>query len=164
MDGSAPLLSWDDCRRLIDDRRAGGATIAFTNGCFDLLHVGHVRYLTQARALSDLLVVGINADASVRRIKGPGRPIVPAIERAEVLSALESVDAVVVFEEDTPQRLIEFLQPDVVAKGGDWPEAEIVGRDVARARGGRAVSVPYVPGVSTTEILARVGRIVPRRA
>ena len=155
-------LSWDECRERVDRCRAEGGTAVFTNGCFDLLHVGHVRYLAQARALGDLLVVGINGDASVRALKGPGRPITPAAERAEVLAALASVDAVAVFEEDTPQRLIEHVQPDLVVKGGDWPEEEIVGRDVARARGGRAVSLPYVEGTSTSEIVERIRRTLRR--
>ena len=156
------LLSWDACRNRVDRCRAAGGTAVFTNGCFDILHVGHVRYLAQARALGDLLVVGINSDDSVRALKGPTRPVHSAAERAEILAALESVDAVTAFEEDTPYRLIAHVQPDLVVKGGDWPEEAIVGGDVARARGGRAVSLRYVEGTSTTEIIERVRRTLGR--
>jgi len=137
-------------------RRAAGARIVFTNGCFDLLHPGHVRYLAAARALGDALVVGLNGDASVRRLKGPGRPILSVDERAEVLAALAAVDHVVVFDEDTPEALVRRLQPDVLVKGADWAPDAIAGRDVVLARGGRVERVPLVPGVSTTELIRRI--------
>jgi rfaE bifunctional protein nucleotidyltransferase chain/domain len=137
-------------------RRATGARLVFTNGCFDLLHPGHVRYLEAARALGDLLVVGVNDDASVRRLKGPGRPILLLTERAEVLAGLTAVDHVVVFTEDTPLRVIEALQPDVLVKGADWGADEIVGRDVVLARGGRVERIDLIPGVSTSEIVRRI--------
>ena len=144
--------------------QAQGRRVVFTNGCFDLLHRGHVRYLGQARALGDLLVVGLNGDASVEALKGPGRPIMPAQERAEVLAALDAVDYVTVFEESTPERLIAALGPDVLAKGGDWPPDQIVGRDVVERRGGEVRALPYVDGASTSGIIQRIlARFGPRR-
>jgi len=141
---------------LAEDRRRG-RTIVFTNGCFDLLHAGHVRSLREARGLGDRLVVGLNGDASVRRLgKAVDRPVVPEAERAEVLAALEVVDYVSVFEEDTPLELIRATQPDVLAKGGDWSEEAIVGADLVRARGGRVERLAYHPGLSTTEVLRRI--------
>jgi D-beta-D-heptose 7-phosphate kinase/D-beta-D-heptose 1-phosphate adenosyltransferase len=136
--------------------RRRGERIVFTNGCFDLLHLGHVRSLEAARRLGDLLVVGVNGDASVRRLKGPGRPIVPARQRAEILAALACVDLVVIFPEPTPLALIRALRPDVIAKGGEWKLREIAGRAQVEAGGGRVVRVRVVPGVRTTRILERV--------
>ncbi len=136
--------------------RAAGRPVVFTNGVFDLLHAGHVEYLEAARALGGALVVGVNSDASVRRIKGAKRPLVPQEERAELLAALECVDLVVLFDEDTPQTLIEALGPDVLVKGADWEEAEIVGAEWVRARGGRVERIPLREGVSTTAIIRRV--------
>jgi rfaE bifunctional protein nucleotidyltransferase chain/domain len=128
----------------------------FTNGVFDLLHPGHVRYLQRARDLGDLLIVGLNADASVRRNKGDDRPINPELERAELLGALDSVEAVVVFDEDTPDAIVKALQPDVLVKGADWPADRIVGRDTVEARGGRVVLMPVEQGFSTTTIIEKV--------
>jgi D-beta-D-heptose 7-phosphate kinase/D-beta-D-heptose 1-phosphate adenosyltransferase len=136
--------------------RAAGERIVFTNGVFDLLHYGHVEYLEEARALGDRLVVGVNSDASVRRLKGPARPLVHEAERAELLAALESVDLVVTFDDDTPLALIEEILPDVLAKGGDWALDQIVGREVVEARGGKVVSVPLREGMSTTTIVERI--------
>jgi D-beta-D-heptose 7-phosphate kinase/D-beta-D-heptose 1-phosphate adenosyltransferase len=130
--------------------------VAFTNGVFDLLHPGHVRYLQQARALGDVLVVAINSDRSVRTNKGADRPITPEHERAEILAALECVDAVTVFDEETPYTVIEDLQPDVLVKGADWAHDAIVGRDIVEARGGRVVRIPVEAGHSTTTIVAKV--------
>jgi D-glycero-beta-D-manno-heptose 1-phosphate adenylyltransferase len=130
--------------------------VVFTNGVFDLLHPGHVRYLQEARALGGLLIVGINADASVRRNKGADRPITPEHERAEVLGALECVDGVVVFPEDTPADIIRAIQPDILVKGADWPADQIVGRDTVEARGGRVVLVAVEQGYSTTSIVERI--------
>lgn len=140
--------------------QAGGGRVVFTNGVFDLLHPGHVRYLTEARRLGDLLVVGINSDRSVRAIKEPGRPLNPEAERAEILLALGCVDAVVVFDDQTPHRIIEELQPDVLVKGADWGPSEIVGRDIVEARGGRVVRVEIAEGYSTTSLIrrARIGQ------
>jgi D-beta-D-heptose 7-phosphate kinase/D-beta-D-heptose 1-phosphate adenosyltransferase len=137
-------------------RRARGARVVFTNGCFDLLHPGHVRYLAAARALGDVLVVGLNGDASVQRLKGSGRPILRAAERAEVLAGLAAVDHVILFDEDTPRALIAALGPDVLVKGADWAEDDIVGRDETVARGGRVERIDLVPGVSTTDIIRRI--------
>ncbi len=138
--------------------RAAGRRIVFTNGVFDLLHPGHVRYLRQAHALGDLLIVGINSDESVRAIKGAERPITPQDERAEVLSGLECVDAVVVFDEETPQEIIAALQPDVLVKGADWAADAIVGRETVEARGGRVVRVPVESGYSTSRIIEKIRR------
>jgi D-beta-D-heptose 7-phosphate kinase/D-beta-D-heptose 1-phosphate adenosyltransferase len=133
-----------------------GKRIVFTNGCFDLLHPGHVRYLAQARALGDALIVAINSDRSVRELKGKGRPILNEQERAEVLSGLESVDFVVVFDEGTPQQLIAAILPDILVKGGDWTVDKIVGREEVEAAGGQVYSLPYVEQQSTSEIIARI--------
>jgi rfaE bifunctional protein nucleotidyltransferase chain/domain len=138
--------------------RAQGKTVVFTNGVFDLLHPGHLRYLRHARSLGDALIVGVNSDRSVRAIKGSGRPINGEDARAELLAALASVDAVAIFDEDTPQELIAALQPDILVKGADWAEDAIVGRDIVEARGGRVVRVTVEPGYSTTSILERIRR------
>ena len=131
-------------------------TIVFTNGCFDILHRGHVTYLTQARALGDRLIVGLNDDASVRRLKGAGRPVVSQDDRAFVLAALACVDAVTLFDEDTPAQLISALLPDVLVKGGDYAPAQVVGRAVVESHGGRLVLIPFLTGRSTTDILHRI--------
>lgn len=137
-------------------RRARNERLVFTNGCFDLLHIGHTRYLQDARALGDCLIVGINSDASVRAIKPDGRPIVPQAQRAEVLAALACVDHVVIFDEPDPRALIAAVQPDVLVKGGDWPIDRIVGRELVQARGGAVVTIPLVPDVSTTTLVQRI--------
>jgi len=142
----------------VGSRRARGETIVFTNGVFDLLHPGHLRYLQRARALGDSLIVGVNSDRSVRVNKGPARPITPEAERADLLAALSCVDAAVIFDEDTPWELISALQPDVLVKGADWAEDAIVGRDIVEARGGRVVRVPVEQGHATTAIIERVRR------
>jgi D-glycero-beta-D-manno-heptose 1-phosphate adenylyltransferase len=141
--------------------RAAGKTIVFTNGVFDLLHPGHVRYLTEARRLGDALIVGVNSDRSVRANKGPDRPITPEEERAEILAALECVDGVVIFDAETPHGIITAIQPDVLVKGADWAEDAIVGRDVVEARGGRVVRVAIEPGFSTTAIVDRIRHSPP---
>jgi D-beta-D-heptose 7-phosphate kinase/D-beta-D-heptose 1-phosphate adenosyltransferase len=130
--------------------------VVFTNGCFDVLHAGHVKFLFAARAQGDALIVGLNSDEGVRRLKGPGRPVNPVGDRAAVLSALACVDHVVVFGEDTPLRLVEELQPDVLVKGADWRDKGVVGREVVEARGGRVVLLPLLEGRSTTEVLRRL--------
>ncbi len=137
------------------DKR-NGRRIVFTNGCFDLLHPGHIRSLELARELGDALVVGLNSDGSVRQLKGEGRPVIPERERAEILAALESVDAVVIFDDLTPREVIARLLPDVLVKGGDWPGDQIVGREEVEAAGGRAASIPVVPGYSTSAILRKI--------
>lgn len=136
--------------------RQEGRRVVFTNGVFDILHPGHLRYLQQARALGDLLIIGLNSDASVRRNKGPERPINNEAERAEILEALECVDAVTVFDEETPAEIIRAIQPDILVKGADWAEDAIVGRDTVEALGGRVVRVPIERGYSTTEIIRKI--------
>jgi rfaE bifunctional protein nucleotidyltransferase chain/domain len=136
--------------------RRDGERIVFTNGVFDLLHRGHVEYLEEAAALGDRLVIGINSDASVRRLKGPERPLTREAERAELLAALACVDLVAIFDEDTPERLIQEVAPDVLVKGGDWAVERIVGREFVEARGGRVLNVPLREGLSTTALLERV--------
>lgn len=130
--------------------------IVFTNGCFDILHVGHVTYLAQAKALGDVLVIGLNSDDSVRRLKGPGRPVNTQDARALVLAALESVDYVVFFEEDTPYNIITQVKPDILVKGGDYKIDNIVGGDFVRARGGQVLTIPFVDGFSTSNILEQI--------
>lgn len=142
--------------RYVREQRAAGKRIVFTNGVFDILHPGHVRYLRAARAHGDLLIVGLNSDASVRRNKGSDRPINPQGERAEVLAALACVDAVSIFGEDTPADIIRRVQPDVLVKGADWPADQIVGRDTVEARGGRVVLEPVEQGYSTSAIIQRI--------
>ena len=136
--------------------RSEGKKIVFTNGVFDLLHPGHVRYLQHARMLGDALIVGINSDRSVRAVKGPDRPITPENERAEILAALACVDAVAIFDEETPYEIISAIAPDVLVKGADWAENAIVGRDVVEARGGRVVRASIEEGFSTTSIVAKI--------
>jgi len=131
-------------------------TVVFTNGCFDLLHAGHADLLTRAKALGDILVVGVNSDASVTRLKGPTRPVTPLDQRAFVLASLAATDFVTAFEDDTPLALITAIAPDILVKGGDWQPDAIVGRDVVLARGGRVQSLPLLPGISTTGIIARI--------
>jgi D-beta-D-heptose 7-phosphate kinase/D-beta-D-heptose 1-phosphate adenosyltransferase len=141
---------------IVRERRALGHRVVFTNGCFDLLHRGHTRLLQQARELGDLLIVGLNSDASVRRVKGPFRPVLSEEERAEVLSALASVDYVVFFDDPDPGSTIAALQPDVLAKGADWAKDQIVGRETVEGRGGRVVTIPLVEGSSTSGIIDRI--------
>jgi len=136
--------------------KRNGKRVVFTNGCFDLLHPGHILSLETARGLGDVLIVGMNSDESVRRLKGEGRPVIPEQERAEILASLECVDAVVIFDESTPQRVVAALLPDVLVKGGDWPGNQIVGREEVEAAGGKVVLVDVLEGYSTTEILRRI--------
>ncbi len=150
------LVTRASLTRAVRAARRRGERIVFTNGCFDWLHTGHVRSLEAARRLGDRLIVAVNTDASVRRLKGPGRPIVPARQRAEILAALECVDWVVRFRETTPLGLIRVLRPDVLAKGGDWPLDRIVGRKEVESWGGRVVRLREVPGLSTTRLLRRL--------
>jgi rfaE bifunctional protein nucleotidyltransferase chain/domain len=145
-----------DAVSLVSRLRAAGKTIVFTNGVFDLMHPGHLRYLRAARALGDALIVGVNSDRSTRANKGPARPITPQDERSEVLAALACVDGTVIFDEETPHDLIAALQPDVLVKGADWAEDAIVGRDIVEARGGRVVRMNIEPGYSTTRIVERI--------
>jgi D-beta-D-heptose 7-phosphate kinase/D-beta-D-heptose 1-phosphate adenosyltransferase len=150
------ILTPDEAADLAARERRAGRRVVFTNGVFDLLHPGHIRYLRAARAEGDILVVGVNSDRSVRAIKGSSRPITPEAERAEILSALTSVDAVTIFDEDTPAEIIRRVQPDVLVKGADWGENAIVGRDTVEARGGRVVRMPIEEGWSTSELLKKM--------
>jgi D-beta-D-heptose 7-phosphate kinase/D-beta-D-heptose 1-phosphate adenosyltransferase len=150
------IKTLEEMLQVRSELRAQGRKLVFTNGCFDLLHVGHVRYLNQARALGDALVVAINSDRSVRENKGEGRPLVPEAERAEVLSALACVDYVTIFDERTPQSVIDAIVPDVLVKGADWGLSEIVGRETVEEAGGVVRNITLVPGRSTTSIVARV--------
>ena len=150
------VLTLDELILQFGREKRNGKRVVFTNGCFDVLHPGHIQSLEAARALGDCLIVGLNGDESVRRLKGAGRPVIPAGERAEILASLECVDAVVVFEDLTPEKVIAALLPDVLVKGGDWPGNQIVGRAEVEAAGGRVVLVDTVPGYSTTEILKRI--------
>jgi len=145
-----------ELRPALDILRATGDKIVFTNGCFDLIHTGHTRYLAKAKSLGNILVVGVNSDASVRMIKGNNRPINAETDRMEVLAALESVNFVVLFHEPDPHRLISELQPDVLVKGGDWPIDKIIGRDIVEARNGKVISTGYIEGASTTEIIEKI--------
>jgi D-beta-D-heptose 7-phosphate kinase/D-beta-D-heptose 1-phosphate adenosyltransferase len=140
----------------LDTLREKRAKIVFTNGCFDLLHVGHIRYLQEARRMGDLLVVGINSDDSVRRLKGPSRPLQPEEDRAEILAGLACVDYVVSFDQDTPIEVIERLKPEVLVKGADWPIDKIVGREVVEQSGGRIATISYVEGISTSDLIERI--------
>ena len=153
---TSSILTFEEVILRFGREKRNGRRVVFTNGCFDLLHPGHIRGLELARELGDALIVGLNSDRSVRQLKGPGRPVIPERERAEILASLESVDAVVIFDDLTPQDLIAALLPDVLAKGGDWPGDQIVGREEVEAAGGRVVSIPVVPGYSTTAILNKI--------
>ena len=151
------ILLRDDAVALVQSLRQQGRVVVFTNGVFDILHPGHARYLTDARACGDALIVGINSDRSARSLeKGPDRPVHPELERAEVIAALRAVDAVVIFDEETPFSIVSALQPDVLVKGADWAADAIVGSDVVEARGGRVVRIPLAQGYSTSSILARL--------
>lgn len=152
----APFDLPPDARTRLAVWRAAGDAIVFTNGVYDLLHRGHAEYLAEARALGDRLVVGVNSDASVHRLKGPSRPIVPQADRAGLVAALACVDLVVVFDDDTPLRLIEAVQPDVLAKGADWAESDIVGGEFVKARGGRVERIRLREGISTTALVKRI--------
>jgi rfaE bifunctional protein nucleotidyltransferase chain/domain len=150
------ILLWEPLKAALDKCRRKGKKIVFTNGCFDILHVGHVRYLRAAKKLGDILVLGLNSDSSVRTLKGEKRPLVPQDERADVLAALEAVDYVTIFTELTPLELIEYLKPDILVKGGDWSEETIVGSDAVKTWGGRVAVAPLIEGRSTTNIVEKI--------
>ena len=159
MDAAKKVVTQAQIVTRLRESRKSGKKAVFTNGCFDLLHVGHVRYLAAARSEGDLLVIGLNSDASVKQIKGEKRPIVPQIQRAEVLAGLGFVDYVVIFDEPDPLKLIELLKPDVLVKGEDWTEENIIGADFVKSTGGKIVRVKFVEETSTSGI---IGRIVER--
>ena len=148
------VIKRDPLQKIISSAQSHGRKIVFTNGCFDIIHAGHIKYLRHAKSLGDILVVGLNSDASVSRIK-PKRPINPQEQRAEVLSSLDMVDYVTIFEEDTPYELIRVLKPDVLVKGGDWEKEDIVGADIVK----ETLSLPYIEGVSTSEIIERIKKL-----
>ena len=148
------ILDWKELKTKIDEATAAGKKVVFTNGCFDILHIGHIRYLRDAKALGDLLIIGLNSDKSVSKIK-PGRPINPEGHRAEILSSLETVDYVTLFDEETPYELIKLLKPDVLVKGGDWKKEDIVGSDIAK----ETRSLPYVKGISTTKLIEKIKKL-----
>jgi len=150
------ILTLDEAILRFGHEKRNGRRVVFTNGCFDLLHPGHIRTLELAREMGDVLIVGLNSDNSVRQLKGEGRPLLPERERAEILAAMESVDGVIIFDDLTPQKVIARLLPDVLVKGGDWADDRIVGREEVEAAGGCVVSAPVVPGYSTTEILRKI--------
>jgi rfaE bifunctional protein nucleotidyltransferase chain/domain len=150
------ILSKDRLKKTIVEYKKEGKKIVFTNGCFDILHAGHVRYLNDAKKLGDILVLALNSDSSVRSIKGKPRPYIPQEERAYVVASLESVDYVTIFDEDTPLLLIEYLKPHILVKGGDWTEETVVGRDSVKKWGGRVVIMPEVKGISTTNIIEKI--------
>jgi D-beta-D-heptose 7-phosphate kinase/D-beta-D-heptose 1-phosphate adenosyltransferase len=158
----AKITTVSDLTKRIDRLRRAGKVVVFTNGCFDLLHIGHVRSLEQARSLGDRLIVAVNFDTSVRRAKGPGRPILPASERMELVAALGCVDWVVGFRADTPIRLIEKLRPDILAKGGDWALDTIVGRDEVESWGGRVVRLNVIRGARTSDLIQKIRKRSPR--
>jgi rfaE bifunctional protein nucleotidyltransferase chain/domain len=153
------IFAQEELKKELERIRKEGKTIAFTNGCFDILHVGHVRYLRDAKKTADVLILALNSDSSVRTIKGEKRPLIPQEERADVLAGLESVDYVTIFDEPTPLELINYLKPDVLIKGGDWAEESIVGRDVVRSWGGRVIVIPEIEGASTTNIVDKVLKV-----
>ncbi|MDD3581132.1 MAG: D-glycero-beta-D-manno-heptose 1-phosphate adenylyltransferase [Desulfobacca sp.] len=156
------IMTWESARQRLQTAQQHGQRVVFTNGCFDLLHAGHVRYLEAARSLGDLLVVGLNTDSSVRRLaKGPGRPLTSEADRAEILAALACVDGVVLFNQDTPLALINTLKPDLLVKGGDYNLEQIVGRPEVESWGGQVRIIPLIPGRSTTQLIARIQRTTP---
>lgn len=156
MGTASKVRGLEELKGIVRERQASGQRVVFTNGCFDLLHRGHTRLLQRARELGDVLIVGLNSDASVRSLKGPSRPVLFQDERAELLSALASVDFIVIFEEADPGRTIAVLRPDVLVKGADWAKEEIVGRETVEGRGGEVVTIPLVEGSSTSEIIHRI--------
>jgi rfaE bifunctional protein nucleotidyltransferase chain/domain len=153
---SGKLKTLDELIKIAAQARRNGKSVVFTNGCFDLLHRGHVHVLRQAKAAGDLLIVAINSDQSVKAIKGPTRPVAAEIDRLELIAAMEMVDYVILFDEPDPSKLITAIKPNVLAKGGDWGADEVVGADIVERQGGRVLLVPYLKGYSTTEIIERI--------
>jgi rfaE bifunctional protein nucleotidyltransferase chain/domain len=150
------LKSVEELKSIASQAKARGQKTVFTNGCFDILHRGHLHVLREAKALGDLLIVAVNSDGSVKRLKGPSRPVISEVGRSELIAALEMVDYVTLFEEADPRRLIEEIQPDILAKGGDWRRDQVVGADIVERSGGKVAVIPYLKGFSTTEIIERV--------
>ncbi len=163
LDAAEKVLDRDTLKHKVEVLRKAGKRVVFTNGCFDLLHIGHERCLQMASQQGDCLVVAVNSDSSVRQIKGPGRPMVPEDQRAEEVAALGCVDWVTVFDEPDPLVLIKLLKPDVLVKGADWPEKEIIGAPEVKAVGGKVVRIPLVPGISTSDILKKVRTVAGKK-
>ena len=153
---SGKIKTKKELKDIISSLKKQGKRIVFTNGCFDILHYGHIKYLQDAKGLADVLVLGLNSDSSVKKIKGPARPINKQLDRARVLSALSCVDYLTIFSEDTPLALIRLIQPDVLVKGGDWQTEKIVGADFVKARGGKVLAIPYIKGYSTTKLINKI--------
>jgi len=151
---NSKIVNIKQLKRILKKRK--NKIVAFTNGCFDLLHYGHIKYLKSAKKMSDILIVGINTDASIKRIKGKNRPITPLAQRMQIISALEVVDYVISFSEDTPYNLIKEIKPDLLIKGGDWDTKEIVGKDIVESYGGKVITIPYIKGISTTGIIKKI--------
>jgi D-beta-D-heptose 7-phosphate kinase/D-beta-D-heptose 1-phosphate adenosyltransferase len=154
--GAKIILNWAEVLSLREKWRRQGKKVVFTNGCFDLLHAGHVYLFKEAKKLGDRLIVAVNSDDSLRRLKGPKRPVFPLRERLEILAAIEYIDVLTVFRQTTPQKIISLLRPDILVKGGDWPPDQIVGRREVEASGGRVVLIPYIKGLSTTELIKKI--------
>lgn len=154
--GAKIILQWQKLSLFREKWRRQGKKVVFTNGCFDLLHAGHVWLFKEAKKLGDILIVAVNSDASLRRLKGPKRPVFPLKERLEILAAIEFIDVLTVFAQDTPQKIIALLRPDVLVKGGDWPLDQVVGRREVEESGGRVVLIPYIKGLSTTELIKKI--------
>ena len=150
------VVSRDELKEIVQQEKAAGKKIVFTNGCFDLIHLGHIRYLREAEKQGDLLIVAVNSDQSVKELKGENRPLVPEEARAEIISALASVDFVVIFPEETPAEIITLLKPDVLVKGGDWKPEEVVGKRAVEQAGGKVVIIPFLPHHSSTDIIRRI--------
>ncbi len=157
--GVEKILNRSDLSIVINNLKKQGKKIVFTNGCFDILHPGHVTYLDKAKKLGDVLVLGLNSDASVKRLKGKNRPVLNQEERATIISHLEMVDFICIFDEDTPYELISLVKPDVLVKGGDWSVENIVGKDIVESYGGLVINIPYIEGKSTTGIIERILKI-----
>jgi D-beta-D-heptose 7-phosphate kinase/D-beta-D-heptose 1-phosphate adenosyltransferase len=150
------IVNIKELKKILAIKKKQNKIIAFTNGCFDLLHYGHIKYLNRAKELADILIVGINTDASVKKIKGKKRPITSLKQRMEIIAGLEAVDYVISFSETTPYNLIKIIKPDILIKGGDWKRKDIVGKDIVEAYGGKVITIPYIKGISTTNIIKRV--------
>jgi len=157
------IKNLEELKKIIDFHKKEGKKTVFTNGCFDLIHIGHIRYLQEGKKLGDVLIVALNSDRSIRSIKDPPRPIIPQEERAEIVSALESVDYLTIFDQDDPLEIITFIKPDILVKGGDWDLHTIVGRDVVKSYGGEVHSIPLVPGISTTQIINTIASSYPKK-
>lgn len=154
--GAKIILDWSKLKAWREKWREEGKKVVFTNGCFDLLHAGHIWLFKKGKELGDVLVVAVNSDSSLRRLKGPQRPVFPLKERLEILAAVEEIDVLTAFSQDTPQKIIALLRPDILVKGGDWPPDQIVGRKEVEESGGRVVLIPYLPGLSTTQLIQKI--------